>query len=463
MKPNEVEPPRREAPGLTRRSLLRVGAAIAGGAALAGVEASVVNANPLNHPFLRTLEAFADPGTVDVTKIPLSAISVEKDPTVISDMTRQFVADAQSFGGADALGYRISNAWKGADGFWYCGFQGGILQRQGEQTNVWNTLDEMHNLGLDNALDNGSLGVTVPPHVDFDDKAFGDLPRAFAVRVEKFQVPQQILDFVQNLRKIFETGTFTSPGKNYGPYIVWRTQRMAFQFWTDGPNKGLIQRILVGDAAKNAGLIPQEAQLIAPAINEATASPVSPEPNPTEAVLANTQLVDRIQLPVMVRPGTRTLESRITPTSPFAVEIASEGRQELVRTVAAHAETNGFTTVQIIVVDSKDNMPPLSGRVEINVHPDPKVGLTRLAVAEYNYQRHGDTVLFYLLPSSKLDLSDPWLAKRVNEVITREFLEATSLGGTYGPLQTSQTLKEKGVTQSLLDKAPVTLVPIASK
>jgi hypothetical protein len=63
------------------------------------------------------------------------------------------------------------------------------------------------------------------------------------------------------LRKTFETGAFTSKGKDYGPYIVYRLQRMAAQVWK---NSGLIQRILVGDAYKAAALIPKYALLPGP-------------------------------------------------------------------------------------------------------------------------------------------------------------------------------------------------------
>lgn len=144
-------------------------------------------------------------------------------------------------------------------------YQGAILQLEPKsgKINLWNTLDQMHDLGLDARLDNGSLGVTIPPYEDFNDGSNGDLNRAFRNRLERFGIPSNIAAWVNNFREKFETGVFTSGGKKYGPYTVYRLQRMAVQVWENGS----IQRILVGDAAKNAGLIPQGVLLDRPDTN----------------------------------------------------------------------------------------------------------------------------------------------------------------------------------------------------
>lgn len=165
----------------------------------------------------------------------------------------------------EAIGYQISKAWN-QDGFAYIAYQGAILQldKNTGQVNLWNTLDQMHSpLNLDEKLDNNTLGVTVPPLEDFEDGTNGDLNLAFQRRIEYFGVEPRVVDWVNRFRQQFETGVFTSHGKDYGSYIVYRLQRIAVQVWKDS---GQIERILVGDAYKAAGLIPQAALLSTPII-----------------------------------------------------------------------------------------------------------------------------------------------------------------------------------------------------
>lgn len=159
------------------------------------------------------------------------------------------------------LAYRVTNAWKGVDGFNYLGYQGVILQElpTTEEVRLWNTLDEMYKKGFDASLDNGSLGVTIPPYEQVDDKSGGNLEIAIANRISIFGVPSEVVAFANEYRDSgLEPGVFTSSGKRYpGGYRVWRLQRIAIQMWDDGRT----QRILAGDAAKKAGIVPKEAQL----------------------------------------------------------------------------------------------------------------------------------------------------------------------------------------------------------
>ncbi|MCL4353051.1 hypothetical protein M1615_01100 [Patescibacteria group bacterium] len=201
--------------------------------------------------------------------LPESAIDTEQDPAMTSLMKAYAY---EKLGAPGTTGYRVSDAWKGKDGFWYQAYQGAILQTPDKNTPpvLWNPLDQMHEYGLDPMLDNGSLGVTIPPMEDFNDGVPpGHTQESFDIRVQHFNVPPNIVSFVENLRKTFETGVFTSHGKDYGPYVVWRTERMAFQLWkvdspASGAKAGDIERILAGDAAKKAGLVPGQVQLASP-------------------------------------------------------------------------------------------------------------------------------------------------------------------------------------------------------
>src|SRR3989338_204529 len=228
---------------------------------------------------------------VNQQTLPLSARIKETDPQkilqltglVLSELGKAYHADTDPLASdkaTEVLGLQISNAYQAADGFGYIWFQRGAIQFKtngnGEfeiKPRLWNTLEEMHKAGFDSLLENqgAPLGVTIPRQEEFDDKSNGDLTLAFKNRIEHFQIPPHIDAFVQNIRKTFETSAYSSKGKTYGPYTVYRTHRIAVQEWTGGPNKGLIQLILVGDAAKKAGFIPQEVQLKEPLkINFAT-------------------------------------------------------------------------------------------------------------------------------------------------------------------------------------------------
>lgn len=201
--------------------------------------------------------------------LPPSAINIEKDPAKIAEITRSLISKInQMFPNADsrvnATGYRISNGWHGQDGFKYIAFQRVIFQEEpNERLNFWNTLDNMSEYGLDVKLDSGELGVTVPPMQKFNDRS-ATLEGIFAERIAALKVPDEVVNFVKDIRRVAETGVFTAYKKYGEAYEVWRYQRGAVMKWNDGPNKGLTQGILAGDAAAAAGLIPKDVLLDKP-------------------------------------------------------------------------------------------------------------------------------------------------------------------------------------------------------
>ncbi|TSC89438.1 MAG: hypothetical protein G01um10145_595 [Microgenomates group bacterium Gr01-1014_5] len=200
----------------------------------------------------------------------------------VSEVTARIRAVAETKYTVDQFGYRVTNAWKAPDGFNMLGYQGLMVQEEPTtgEVRLWNTLDEMNKAGLDAKLDNGSLGVTVPPYEQVDDKSGGNLEIAFRNRVDIFGVPSDVVEFANSYRRSgLEVGVFTSKGKDYGGYKVWRMQRIAVQRWE---KDGLIQRILVGDAAKAAGLVPRDAQLASPDLNFGNFSAQPEQPVKTE-------------------------------------------------------------------------------------------------------------------------------------------------------------------------------------
>lgn len=206
------------------------------------------------------------------------AVSADGSPVQLTPLLKDYGTRL----GVDAIGYRISNGWISADGFGYMAYQGAILQydQNSGRVNLWNTLDQMHAMGLDAKLDDGRLGVTIPPHTDFNDGSNGDLDLAFRNRIIHFGIPNNVIAWVNNFRSMFETGAYTSPGKDYGAYKVFRLQRLAVQVWKDG----LIQRILVGEAYKNAGLIPQDVLLPRPDTGNSADSQTQPVQETVSAV-----------------------------------------------------------------------------------------------------------------------------------------------------------------------------------
>jgi len=185
----------------------------------------------------------------------------------LTDIFRRFIETKFT---VDDVGYRLSNAFTLGDGFDYMVNQGIVFQRVRDTGEIrpWNTLDVLHDRGYDAFLDDYiKSGVTIPAHVDIDDNSGGNLEKAFNNRVQTFGVKPRVEAFARALRTKAEIGVPTSPTKNYGSYEVTRFQRIAVQEWLEGPQKGLIQRILAGSAFARTGLVPKEALLAEPDVD----------------------------------------------------------------------------------------------------------------------------------------------------------------------------------------------------
>lgn len=271
--PQDIQAARLGVRTFGRRGFLR----LAGTAGAAAVLAPFVNPSP--KPFDAPVASAAGPEAA-----PLADAGVTPGTT---ERIRQIVETRYT---VDQLGYRVSNAYKDKEGFLYVAYQGAIIQQDPNNgdARLWNSGDEAHKLNLDARLDNGSLGVTVPPYEEINDNSNGDLETAYRNRLGTFRVPADVAAFADGYRKGgLEIGVFTSHGKDYGGYTVWRTQRIAIQKWNDGR----IQRILLGDALKNAGLVPKEAQLSEADLKfgDFSGKPIGPAPEPAPQPTPETQ------------------------------------------------------------------------------------------------------------------------------------------------------------------------------
>lgn len=184
---------------------------------------------------------------------------------VFDDSQARFWEAFQSEGGVAALGYPVSQRFQ-FRGFMTQAFQKAILQwdpaRDG--INYFNTLDELHLLGLDDFLFNFRQ---IPHHaVLLEDQGLD--PR----RADEFKVIEEnhlsILDADVRFREVFrgtqwrELYGLPISFQDFGPFQTVRTQRQVLQVFRVeglGGAVGVVSAANAGDIAKEAGLIPERA------------------------------------------------------------------------------------------------------------------------------------------------------------------------------------------------------------
>jgi hypothetical protein len=184
-----------------------------------------------------------------------------------AEIIKTAVIDAKSVPISGGLGQRITKDFLGKDGFTKVYFQRGGYQfdQSGNKYHI-NILDEMHNLGLDSRLADGSLGVLVPPQVDYQDKSL-ETHDKFKERVEFFNITPPITEKAESFKKEgYDPGLPTSPVTKFidnsgNGHEIARFQRVAFAI---DIRTGEVTVVLAGDAAKKAGVIPVDAQLDQP-------------------------------------------------------------------------------------------------------------------------------------------------------------------------------------------------------
>ncbi|MCS7002115.1 MAG: hypothetical protein NZ518_04620, partial [Dehalococcoidia bacterium] len=176
-------------------------------------------------------------------------------------------------GGLDALGYPISRVYTGPDGFLYQAFQRGVLQWRPEagRAMLANTLDFLADAGADDWA--YSRGV---PRQIKDDGSNGDFAKAVETRLgwltepaiaRRYRLgPDPVGQPTWSLDdSIALYGLPSSRPEKFGPFVVQRFQRVAFQYWVEDvpgmPTRGSVVPILAGDLLADAGLVPASARV----------------------------------------------------------------------------------------------------------------------------------------------------------------------------------------------------------
>lgn len=185
-------------------------------------------------------------------------------PEDSDEVTKLMIQEVQKLRNPNLkLGHQLSSLWQEGP-FDYLAFQRVVYQRNRltKEITLRNIMDDLSRLPkVDRRLASGEFGVTVPPHINFNDNET-DFENSFEARIKAFKISRQIDDYARFLiNEGLNPGTPTSPEKDYGPYTVTRFQRMALQYWKDDNRP---EHVLVGYAAGHTGIIPEPAVLPVP-------------------------------------------------------------------------------------------------------------------------------------------------------------------------------------------------------
>jgi hypothetical protein len=187
----------------------------------------------------------------------------------------RFFSEFSRLGGVPVLGYPASNVFTLPDGFIYQATQAALLQwhpedAPGGAVELANVFDMLSKTGRDKDL----LALGIPAPIA-DDGSGGNFQRAVQVRLGWLTQPEIKNRFQANpnpaaikswdvMSSIQLYGLPTSQPQRFGPFVVQRFQRVAFQLWLDAvpgqPAPGTVVPILGGDLAKKYTLVPAQAQ-----------------------------------------------------------------------------------------------------------------------------------------------------------------------------------------------------------
>ncbi|MCL4544323.1 MAG: hypothetical protein M1118_06960 [Chloroflexi bacterium] len=189
----------------------------------------------------------------------------------------------QQVGGVPVLGYPVSSRFI-YKGFVVQAFQKVVLQWRPNQQIIdyVNTLDEMHNAGLDSWL---QAYREVPPVADWS----GDTGLPFAQVIQRHLAlldanPAIKAAYFSDPNWLQDNGLPMAPIQNMGGVLVLRAQRKVFQQWlTDVPWAQANQVVVAngGDLAKEGGLFPQDVITPQPPSSAPLSAIVAPPPTPS--------------------------------------------------------------------------------------------------------------------------------------------------------------------------------------
>jgi hypothetical protein len=177
---------------------------------------------------------------------------------VVDDAQASFWSEFQRWGGADRLGYPISNRFA-FKGYWTQAFQKLALQWRPDlqQAVPVNVLDEMNAARLDRWLD---ATRQVPAAADTAADVGLDFPAVVSRHVALLAAYPELLAFYQDNPAALDQYALPLAFKDYGPFVAVRLQRVTFQLRDEPPGP----RIVLGNAAdiaKDADVWPADAAI----------------------------------------------------------------------------------------------------------------------------------------------------------------------------------------------------------
>ncbi len=319
-----------------------------------------------------------------------------------------FWSEFRRLGGVESLGYPISRTFA-AQGFTYQLFQRGALQWRPEsgQAVLANIMDWLSDAGQEPLL--ASMGIPSPLA-----DGGGTWQQAVAERESWLSEPA-IAQVYRQGGGYNRYGLPASRPERVGPFLVQRFQRYAFQLWLEDvpgmPVKGSVVGVLVGDLARQAGLVPAPAAVPETSAGLAVRDAAGCQSNPASAIKsADVDIVryrffalafDKVAAEVIVRnncpePRRIRLGARVSP-APGALPVVLGGELE------ADFAPGEEKTLLYDWTRPDGTYPAI----------DPNHSLS----FRWNWQRQGSTEMACLPVGAERCLQvDPWLRTTVREL-----------------------------------------------
>ncbi len=180
--------------------------------------------------------------------------------TIANDSAASLWTGFQKLGGVTVLGYPNTQRFE-LNGFLDQGSQRGVLQWQPATKSValLNVFDVLHDAGQDGWL---LSQFQIPPPVQLREQGF-TFKQIEAGRLALLNGNAAIKKrYLSNRDAVQQYGLPTSAPVDYGPVVVLRAQRVAFQYWkvaTPWAKAGEVTLVNGGDIAKQSGILPAAA------------------------------------------------------------------------------------------------------------------------------------------------------------------------------------------------------------